>query len=376
MPSIELIKLTIRTGTEAQRRRVVLEQGELAYITDTKRLVVGDGILSGGNAVSPTIHNPLQILGSRITLANAYRGDIVYEAGLLWQLTAFDATNVLSWSCISTRPDETTLIYDGNNIMGIKDNGITGTKFADSAGSGGIVATVANGLSANPDYVTLGVTSNQIHVLDDGISYTHINSNSLSSGLAGGSGEPLRIDYDPTVFAIAGNSLALSALPPDIVTFDTIDSSLVGVGLVYDITSSTVYSAINAVDATMSLLSGTIGLPLVTSSVHRPFATIDYDDYGRVINSSSSITTTFALSATPSSPGFAYLSGFNGYPGQTLTGALTGVPLAMFQVISSNITGTLSEMITLSSAGFVALASDFAQDTKSCGRFAIPVFSY
>ncbi len=376
MPSIQLIKLTIRSGTEEQRRRVILEQGELAYITDTKRLVVGDGILSGGTAVSPTIHNPLQIPGSRITLANAYKGDIVYERGLLWQLTATDATNLASWSYIGSRVDNNTISYDVTDNLQIKENGITGNKFDATAGSGGIIATALNGLSANPDYTTLGVTSNMIHILDSGVTEIQINGNALSAGLAGGDGDPLIVDIDPTVFYFAGNSLALGTLPPQIVSLSSVNPSMIGAGLVYDGSSETVYASINAVDATMELLSGTLGLPVVTSSVNRPFATIQYDDFGRIINSSSSITTTFTLSATSTSPGFAYLSGFNGYPGQTIDGSLTNVPLAMFQVISSNSTGTSTAMITLSSAGFIALATNNAQDTKNCGRFAIPVFTY
>jgi hypothetical protein len=376
MPGIELIKLTIRTGTEAQRRRVLLEQGELAYISDAKRLFIGDGLLSGGNPSGSIIHQPLEISGARTTLTTAYKGDIVNELGLMWQLTAADPTALSAWANISTRVNNSSIEYDPINQLRLKDNGITGTKFASTAGSGGIIATSANGLSANPDNITIGVLANKISLLPAGVTETYIASTALSSGLVGGSGTKLRIQYDPTVFYIAGNSLALSALPLNIVTFGSINSSVIGAGLIYDPTTSTIRSNIASVDTTLTALSGVVGLAPVAAGATAPLATIVYDNYGRVINGYSSVQTTFALSAKSTSPGFAYLSAYNGYPGQTVSGALSGVPLTMFQVISSNATNTSSVFITLSSAGFAALPSNVAQDGKVNSRFAVPVFTY
>jgi len=43
-----LIKLLVRRGTDADRKNIVLEAGELGYTTDTDRLFVGDGTTSGG----------------------------------------------------------------------------------------------------------------------------------------------------------------------------------------------------------------------------------------------------------------------------------------------------------------------------------------
>ena len=38
MPDIEIVKLKLRRGTDAQRQTVKLEQGELGYTTDAKRV--------------------------------------------------------------------------------------------------------------------------------------------------------------------------------------------------------------------------------------------------------------------------------------------------------------------------------------------------
>ena len=43
-----LIKLLVRRGTDADRKNIVLEAGELGYTTDMERLFVGDGTTSGG----------------------------------------------------------------------------------------------------------------------------------------------------------------------------------------------------------------------------------------------------------------------------------------------------------------------------------------
>jgi len=42
------MSLRIRRGTDAQRQTTLLDQGELAYTTDTQKLFIGDGASSGG----------------------------------------------------------------------------------------------------------------------------------------------------------------------------------------------------------------------------------------------------------------------------------------------------------------------------------------
>ena len=42
MANVSVIKLKIRRGTDAQRKLIVLDQGEIGYTTDSKRLFVGD----------------------------------------------------------------------------------------------------------------------------------------------------------------------------------------------------------------------------------------------------------------------------------------------------------------------------------------------
>ena len=110
MPDIEIVKLKLRRGTDAQRQAVTLEQGELGYTTDAKRVWVGDGFTVGGNNIGNVIHTPMYV-GTRTDLTDAVNGDIVYEDNLLYQLSGTYAANLTSWAFIGTRPDDLTLEY-------------------------------------------------------------------------------------------------------------------------------------------------------------------------------------------------------------------------------------------------------------------------
>lgn len=377
MPGIELIKLTIRSGTEQQRLRVVLEQGEPAYITDAKRLFIGDGILSGGNPIGPIIHNPLHLSGTKTTLGNAYRGDIVNEAGLMYQLTGIDPTVISSWAYIGSRTDNNTIGYNANNELYLKDNSITGSHFDVSAGGPGIIATTSSGLSANTDNDTISIISNAITVLDSGISENQLKMSTFSNGIKGGGGSKVQLDVDPTTFFFDGNILSLSSMPNNVVKFSSIDPSIIGAGLTYDAgVTNTIKANIAGVDNTLTIAGNLIGLSAITSSNITPLAQVHYDNYGRVTKAQSSVYTTFALSAKAGSSNFGFLSAYNGRPGQITDGSLKDVPLSVFQVLSTNPNNAAGVYISLSSAGFIGLPYSMSQDGKSCDRFAIPVFSY
>jgi hypothetical protein len=48
------MSLRIRRGTDAQRQTITLDQGEIAFTTDTKKIYVGDGVTLGGNNILAT----------------------------------------------------------------------------------------------------------------------------------------------------------------------------------------------------------------------------------------------------------------------------------------------------------------------------------
>jgi hypothetical protein len=360
MPDITIIKLKIRRGTDAQRKSVVLEQGELGYTTDTKRVFVGDGLLSGGNIVGNVSWSPQ----TRTNITTAQIGDIVYDNSLLYQLTGTDYSLVGSWAFIGSKADGSTLTYSGNQLV-IKDNGITGTKFASSAASGGLIATVSNGISANVDNVTLKVTNT--NVLSVGvIDQKHINSSALGNGLQGGSGTVLSVRADTDYFGFSSNTLTLNALPDGIVTAYSLSADSFGAGL--DIVGDKLQATINDTLVTdIQNVGGQIKLADYGNAGNSGnlFKNLVFDSKGRALSSYNSIIDT--LSGTT--------AGYAGHPAQQ-TLNLGGRGQTLVDTLSWNSDFTTSVVKVLSSAGFITFESVNSQNGTAVDRFAIPIFSY
>lgn len=225
MPNIRIVKFKIRRGTEAERKQVVLEQAELGYTVDTRRLFVGNGVLSGGEVVGSKIHSVLDSSDTRNLVNNAYQNDLVYENNFLYQLTGTDYSQLTSWGFIGSQVDNSSIEYDGDRKLSIKDEGVLTSMYSTSSitvdklnsnvlyASGGLAYNVSDGLSANIDNNIFEITSsNKITVKTDGLSAeqlsdnsvteNQINSTALSKGLVGGSGSSLsaRLDNDTLAF--------------------------------------------------------------------------------------------------------------------------------------------------------------------------------
>ena len=237
MPNITIVKIKVRRGTDAQRRAIVLEQGELGFTTDTKRLYIGDGVTNGGVAVAPAIYPALSRIDS-ITNVPASVGEIVPAGSLIFQLTSADFTKLSSWGNISTQPDNVTLEYTGTDskVLSLKPNSIKNDSFNSTAAYqfGGITATASNGLSANVDGVNVILNNNQITITS--ISADKISSSALGAGLKGGDGTKIELKvgsefgFDPTT-----KYLKLTSLPAGLIGLQNIDTSnLYGDGLTLD----------------------------------------------------------------------------------------------------------------------------------------------
>jgi len=107
MPDIKIIKLKLRRGLESQRLLITLDQGEMGYTIDSKRVFVGDGATLGGIVVGTKAFAP--VAANKISLA-AYQGDLVVENSLLYQLTGTDATQTSAWKYIGPQVVVETII--------------------------------------------------------------------------------------------------------------------------------------------------------------------------------------------------------------------------------------------------------------------------
>lgn len=115
MSELKIIKLTVRRGTDTERQSIVLDEGELGYTTDTKRLFVGDGYSLGGKPVGNTTYIEA-VSASRTSLLSAVPGDCVYESNLFWTLTALPPTTPSNWAATYTKIDN-SLSYKSNGQL-------------------------------------------------------------------------------------------------------------------------------------------------------------------------------------------------------------------------------------------------------------------
>jgi hypothetical protein len=287
--------------------------------------------------------------------------DIVSANSLLYQLTGSNYTSLSSWSFIGTSVDNSTIQYNGSNALTLKDNGITGTKFASSAvfNQGAITATAANGLSANIDGTTVRITSNKLTV--GTISASNISNKSLGNGLRGGDGTTLSINATPSSFGYTSGILALTALPFGIVNVNSLSSNSIGTGLYIDNADSKVKATFQTVDSTLQLVSNAVGIKPIITAGTTTFSNIAFNANGQITSTASAITRTL----TGNQSTLTNLSTFNGFPAQTkLTNQST------IAAVSSNSTGSTTANITLTSAGFMSI------NTVDYGLVAIPVFKF
>jgi len=332
MPDVEIVKLKLRRGTDAQRQTVTLEQGELGYTTDGKRVWVGDGFTIGGSTVGNIAHPP-QSVNTRTDLTTAATGDIVYEDNLLYQLSGTDATVLSSWGFIGSRPDESSIEYDGSNQLHLVDGGITAAKLSSDviATNGGLAFNPVEGLSASVDGTSITVTNTgQLSVIGGTVS-----SSSLGDGICGGSGVDVQLDTTGA-FCFLGGALDFANAPSETVCACGIKASTVCGGL--------------------EVSGGYLKMSTIGGGTVNPFDTQDFDQFGRVTSSASTITQN--------------VSGNSGsiYKGSIIDTVFNGHTLYCATSSNSDQSSTITAVLT--SAGFITVESG------ACGNLAIPVFKY
>ena len=112
-----LIKLLVRRGTDADRKNIVLEGGELGYTTDTDRLFVGDGTTLGGILVG----NKYKGQDADVTnLAPCLTGDYAFETdtNTLKVVKQGNGANTTDWLTVAS------LLSAGNTTINISNGNL------------------------------------------------------------------------------------------------------------------------------------------------------------------------------------------------------------------------------------------------------------
>lgn len=373
MSQIIISKIKIRRGTDKQRKSVVLDQGELGYTTDTQRLFVGNGVLSGGNVVGNKIHSPI---GTVIGLTNttAQRGDLVYANNAFYQLTGTDYTVSTDWGYVGPAIDGTYFSLNADNKITIR-SGSVGADRLSSASVGNGLQVASNVLSVNKGS-EFTFDSGQLKIANEGVGAIHLDSTSFTRGISGGAGLAVGLKLSNQFKLNGSGLLEINSLSSGDLAFSNLQSDWFGAGLNYSGANQKITAEITDVDLTLTKdASGVIGLPEGNGAYYNQMASISTDDYGRVVFNQSAIYDT--LTGTGSDHVTSPLSSiFAGSPNQVDNGIVPGIQLTSFNAISTN--GATTINITLSSAGFLVFeGSNYTRkDGKLISRFAIPIFSY
>ena len=344
MPDVEIVKLKLRRGTDVQRQTVTLEQGEMGYTTDRKRVWVGDGFTPGGHVAGNLVYAPLTS-SAKTSLAQAVQNDLVYENNLLYQLSGTDSALLSSWAFIGSQTDTASISYDVNNKLHVVTGAISATSLNSDvvATNGGIVLNPVQGLSAAVDGTSIRVnsTTGQLSVLGAPIPATCIGN-----GLSGGGVEPVGL-FTSNSFGLPFGKLSFCNAPCNTVCACAIVASTVTNGLVVDNTANT------------------LGMATIGAGESKPLNTTTFDQFGRVTGTTNAITSN--------------LSGINtSGAGATFFGDLidtTAVGRTVVCAQSGSFAGDTGSniaavMICLCSAGFITI------DSGTCGKLAIPVYNY
>jgi hypothetical protein len=401
-PEIKIAKVKPRRGTNSARLQTLLDQGEIVTTTDTKRLYVGTGTLSGGSAVGNVIHNPITNVTS-LSNVIAEKGDLVPVNNIFYQLTSNNYTNLNNWVNMATRINPIFFYYDNNNSITLKLSSIESSYISPNTVNQG-VGIFDGDIRVNYDPRFFKLSGDALQLNYDSVSEWEIRDSALYLGLTGGSGERLTLDVDKSYFVFNGNTLSLSSAPivfsnlssffgtgfvfdneiietvltdVDGITLSkdtngiiSIDGSIFGNGLVYN--SNILSSKLADVDY-ISLTSNDFGVVSITPNAlsgvnHWP--SIEVDVYGRVINHESSILDVLT--------GNSALSSFNS--NNSLSAIFNGDSMGLSSLQITKFTALSSDGVTvinLSSAGFITFEGGVTtRYGTTVDRFAIPIFRY
>jgi hypothetical protein len=426
MPDIKIVKIKLRRGSEIQRKLVTFDQGELGYVTDTKRVFVGDGTTTGGTVVGSRFFTP--IASNKVGLA-AYAGDVVAENNLMYQLTGTDATQTSAWGLISPIIDNQTIDKNTSNVLRIKPSGVGVAQLGTiTYAQGAIVKNSTQGLSANVDNTTIVVNgANQLALstvyassIIGQINNTQIDTTTVAgSALQGTASGKLDVRTDNSSIIISSNQLtvgtvSLSSLGAGTFGESRIASTALGDGLQGGngiqistklngfsmeyknggaITLATLFNAakipLSSNDIAFRGLNSIYGAASAVAVLNDVLSTVSIN----IVNFGSGYSFIPTISVQPPTPGAGFYaasatatldggtlsaitltdagSGYNFVP-QVLIDAPTHNE-TLYQVTTATAAGgvsTSAQTFNLSSAGFIMI--DFGADLG--GKFAVPIF--
>ena len=210
MANITIVKLKVRRGSNAQRESIVLDQGEVGYTLDTKRLFVGDGATYGGNVIGNKSIGPYTAEASLgpDSSPGLQLGDIGYANSLLYILTSTNYNDTLSgYGYIGPVADDTLIEFDTNNKLTVRkyaasvtDSGFDAQYLKPAFFGAGLLSSVGGIASVNINPAYLELHEDLITPMAQSITEREIASTTFAKGLVGGDNVPISLSINPDQF--------------------------------------------------------------------------------------------------------------------------------------------------------------------------------
>lgn len=176
MATVSITKIKIRRGTDADRRQVILDSGEIGYTTDpsSRRLFVGDGSTKGGNPAGIKFYTGA-INDPDPALTTAQVGDLIFNTtdSKMYTLTGYtldnypDYQNPAAYQFIGSRTDNASVEYSNSGSLRIKQNGVDQTHLNNNVidTTKGLTRSTSTGpISVRVDNSTIVFSSGQLAV--------------------------------------------------------------------------------------------------------------------------------------------------------------------------------------------------------------------
>ena len=281
MPDITIVKIKVRRGSDDQRKQLVLDQGELGYTIDTKRVFVGDGSVTGGKVVGNKNFGIYNLESGLGTVAGAQIGDIGYANSKLYALTASEYDSSLTgWSYIGPAPDNENIEFTATNTLTVKTSSLDADDIKESAfGSGLKKDGSAIAVDFNTDFLEL--SSTKLSLKENSITEREMATTAISGGLVGGAGTKITINVGDGLELTNDNKLQTSSVRSNTVTFSSFNNQAFGNGLVYNNTAKQIQNIISGINQENFDLSNS-RLSHLNQSLSGDYemSRISIDDYG------------------------------------------------------------------------------------------------
>jgi microcystin-dependent protein len=134
----DFTKIILRQGLESDRSNVTYSSGEPIYVTNFKRLFLGDGVTEGGILAGNKFLGfaTFDLLTNSTGITFAYQGDCVFDftTSNLFALTGSNPSNLTSYARITRNftADNVTTVLTQNSAIAVKQLSLNSDYFSNS----------------------------------------------------------------------------------------------------------------------------------------------------------------------------------------------------------------------------------------------------